>query len=106
MPVEQDTHRSNMQRTQGNTPCPCVGQRSRRVREQHTVASGHRTRTALPSSQATLDQVPFQRQFDGLTLAVDAELAQDGMQMVADRGIADTERIGHLTGRLALHQER
>jgi hypothetical protein len=60
----------------------------------------------LPSSQATLHQVPFQRQFDGLALTVDAELAQDGMQMIAGRGIADTECVGNLTGRLALHQER
>ncbi len=50
--------------------------------------------------------MPFQRQCDSLTLIMDAELAQDGMEMVTDRGIADAERLGNLTCRLALHEER
>lgn len=60
----------------------------------------------MTSSLVALDQMSLQRYFDGLTLAVNTELTQDGMQMVADSGITDTEGVGNLTGRLALHEER
>ena len=47
----------------------------------------------------------FQGESDRLPLAVHIKLAQDGLEVIAYRGIADTECLGNVTGGFALHQE-
>ena len=51
------------------------------------------------------DQMMFQSYFHRLALAVDTELTEDGLEVVAHRSITDAERRSNITRRIALHQE-
>jgi len=51
-----------------------------------------------------LDQVVFDGQGDRLTLAMDAQLVQDFLEVIAHRRIADAQRLGDLLCSLTLHE--